>query len=132
MPVDAIIQHGGLPASETLLDEANLLVQSLTVTAAREKKAFRGVNRATGAVQFTDPTLTFAVKGYVATAGGFTNQHPGTQVTELANYAAARRGFDPAEGMMIYEDPSDELTVEDADMTSFNVVHYPFVEPAAP
>jgi hypothetical protein len=131
MPVDAIIQHGNLPADGTLLDEANLLVQSLTVTAAREKKAYRGPNRATNALQYTDPTLTFAFKAYVSEAAVLATQHPGTQVNELANYAAARRGFDPAEGMMIYEDPSDEFTTEDADMVSFNVVQYPFVEPAA-
>lgn len=131
MPIDAILSHGGLLESETLLDEANLLIQSLTLTAAREKKAFRGVNRGTAALQFTDPIFTFAFKAYVSAATGLAVQHPGTQVTELANYAAARRGFDPAEGMMVYEDPSDELGVEDADMTSFNVVHYPLVEPAA-
>ncbi len=45
--VDAIIQHGTLPDSATLVDEANLLVTSLTVTPTREIKEYKGAsNRA--------------------------------------------------------------------------------------
>lgn len=130
MAVDAILQYGTLPADGTLVDEADLLVQSLTITPAREKKLYKGVNRATGGISLTDPILTFAFNAYVGTAAGLAIQHPGTTVASLANFAGAVHGFDPAEGILLYEEPSTELTNEDADMVKFNVVHYPFVAAA--
>jgi len=130
MPVEAILQYGLLPSDGTLVDEDAIFIQSLTITPARELKKYRGVNRATQGLSYTDPTLTFAFKAYAFEATGLAVAHPGTQVTELANFAASRRGFSASEGMMVYEDPSDELTNEDADMINFNVVHYPFVDAA--
>lgn len=127
MAVAAILQYGTLPADGTLLDEADLLVQSLTITPAREKKLYKGPNRATRGVSLTDPLLTFAFNAYVGTAAGLAIQHPGTIVSSLANFAGAIHGFDPAQGILLYEEPSTELTNEDADMVKFNVVHYPFV-----
>lgn len=129
MAVDAIIQYGQLPEEATLLDEANLLVNSLTITPAREKKLYKGAaTRATQGISYTDPILTFAFDCYVGTAAGLATQHPGTLVTELENYAAARHGFDPEQGIMVYEDPTDELSNEDPDKVNFSVVQYPFVE----
>lgn len=129
--VTAIIQWGSLPETASLVDEANILIQSLTITPKREEKRYKGAStRATEGISLTDPTLTFAFKAYVATETGLAIQHPGTQVTELANFAAAIHGFDPTQGMMIYKDPSRELTIEDPDMISFTVEHLPFVEPA--
>ena len=128
--VDAIIQYGSLPADGTLVDEPNLLVQSLSVKPAREKKEYKGFNRAAQGLSYTNPTLALDFKAYVATAAGLAIQHPGTQVTELANYAAARHGFDPTQGILIYEDVSDDFSNEDADMVNFTVMHYPFVEAA--
>jgi len=130
MAVEAIIQHGLLPSAGTLLDEAELLVQSLTVTASREKKEFKGVNRAVQGLSYTNPTLSFAFKAYLSTAAGLAIEHPGNIVASLANYAAARRGFTSAEGLMIYEDPSDEYSNDDPDLVNFTVMQYPFVEAA--
>lgn len=130
MAVDAILQYGTLPADGTFVHEADLLVQSLTITPAREKKLYKGVNRATGGISLTDPTLTFAFNAYVGTAAGLAIQHPGTTVASLANFAGEVHGFDPAQGILLYEEPSTELTNEDADMVKFNVMHYPFVSAA--
>jgi len=129
--VDAIIQWGSIPDTITLVDEPDVLIQSLTITPAREEKYYKGAaSRADEGVSLTNPSLTFAYKAYVSTEAGFAIQHPGTQVTELANFASAKFGFDPTQGMMIYKDPSRELTIEDPDMVNFSVVHKPFIEPA--
>jgi len=125
--VDAIIQYGSLPATGGPVDEPNMLVQSLTVTPTREKKAFKGANKATAALQYTDPMITFAFKAYVSTAAGLAIAHPGSQVTELLNFAGIVHGFDPEQGILIYEDPSLELDNENPDTVSFTVASYPFL-----
>lgn len=127
MAVTAILQYGNLPADGTLVDEPNLLVQSLTVTPAREKKEYKGVNRAVGGISLTNPTLALAFKAYIGEAAGLAIQHPGTQVADLANYAGSRHGFSPSEGFMLYDEASSEYTNEDADMVNFTVTQYPFV-----
>ena len=128
--VDAIIQHGNLPDAGTLVDEADVLVQSLTVTPSREEKYFKGTNRADQGYSATNPKLTFAYKAIVSEYAGFADQHPGTAVAELANFAAAKFGFDPTQGMMIYKDPSLDLDNDNPDMVNFTVEHNPFIEPA--
>jgi len=126
--VDAIIQHGTLPDTATLVDETNLLVQSLTVTPGRELKEYKGAsNRAVQGLSLTNPTITFDFDCFVGTAAGLAIQHPGTAVAELANFAAARHGFDPTQGTMVYLDPSDEFSNEDPDKIKFKVTQYPFV-----
>jgi hypothetical protein len=131
MPVEAIIAHGNVPVG-TLVDEADLLIQSLSIKATREEKMFKGANKATQGVLETDPKLTFEFKAIISEVAGLADQNPGTAVTELANFAAAIHGFDPEEGTLIYKDPSRELDNENPDMVNFTVIHLPFVEPAAP
>lgn len=129
--VAAIIQWGALPETASLVDEPNILIQSLTITPSREEKFYKGATtRADEGVSLTNPSLSFAFKAYVSAEAGLAVQHPGTQVTELANFAAVIHGFDPSQGMMLYKDPSRELTIEDPDMINFTVVHKPFIEPA--
>lgn len=125
--VDAIIEHGAIPSGGGLVDESDLLVQSLTITPRREKKAYKGGNKATQGLQYTDPTISFQFKAIVSDASGLADEHPGTAVASLLNFASERHGFDPADGTMVYEDPSTELDVENADMVNFTVVNYPFV-----
>ena len=126
--VTAILQYGNLPATGSLVDEANLLVQGLTVTPTREKKLYKGAsNRATQGISYTDPMISFDFDCFIGTFAGLAIKHPGTIVTELANYAGIRHGFDPAQGIMVYEDPSDEFNNEDPDKVKFKVVQYPFV-----
>lgn len=126
--IDAIIQYGIIPATGGPVDEANILVQSITITPAREKKAFKGPNKATQGLQYTDPTIGFAFKAIISNRAGLAIQHPGTAVTELAAFTGIVHGFDPSQGIMVYEDPTDDLTNEDPDMVNFTVTSYPFVE----
>lgn len=130
MAVEAIIKHGNLPGTEALVDEPNMLVQSLSIKATREEKKFKGANKATQGVLETDPTLTFEFKAIISEYAGLIEQNPGTAVDELANFSAAIHGFDPAEGTMIYKDPSRDMDNENPDMINFTVEHLPFVEPA--
>lgn len=125
--VDAIIQYGAIPEG-SLVDEPNVLVQSLTITPAREKREFKGGNGAIFALQYRNPIISFAFRGFVSAFAGLANAHPGSEVTELANYEAAIHGFDPADGIMVYEDPSRELDVDNPAQVSFTVVQYPFVD----
>lgn len=129
MPVEAIIKHGNLPDAGGLVDEPNMLVQSLAIKAERDEKMFKGANKATQGVLETDPKLTFAFKAVISDFAGLTDQMPGTAVTELANFAAAIHGFDPTAGVLIYKDPSRDLDNENPDMVSFSVLHLPFVAP---
>jgi hypothetical protein len=126
--VDARIVYGVLPADSEILDEPDLLVQNLTTTPSRTKKAYQGGNRATQGLEYVDPLLTFAFDAIVSERTGFADQHPGTLVLELANFAGSRFGFDPADGIMVFEDPSCEQNTSDPEMLKFSVVHYPFVE----
>ena len=123
----AIITHGNIPSDITLLDEPNMLVQSLTITPSRTKKEYRGANRATQGLEYTDPKLSFQFEAYVSSRAGLCTQHPGTEVTSLANFSAAHFGFDPADGILVYEDPSSRQNLEDPEMINFSVLHYPFV-----
>ena len=110
------------------VDEPNVLVNSLTITPSREKKSYKNGLGCTSILQFRDPILTFAFDGYITTLAGLADQHPGTSVTSLANYQGATYGFDPADGVMVYEDPSRECSNEDIAKAKFNVVQYPSVE----
>jgi len=125
--VDLIIKHGEIPSIDSPVDEPNILVNSLTITPSREKKTYKGESNSTVGLTFTDPLLTFAFDGYIKTNAGFADQHPGTAVASLANFDASTFGFDPADGVMVYEDPSRECTTEEIAKAKFNVVQYPFV-----
>ena len=127
MAMDPRIVHGNLPDLSDFTDEPNMLVQSLTVTPARTKTAYKGANRCVQGLEYTDPICTFAFDAYVSTRAGLSDTHPGTEVSELANFEAARFGFDPADGIMVYEDPSSTCTLDAPETVKFNVVHYPFV-----
>lgn len=124
--VDCVIQHGTI-ANSGLVNEPNILVQSLTVTPAREKKTYKGGSACTEALRFSDPTLSFDFDGYIKTVAGLADQHPGTTVAALANYTGAIFGFESTQGIMIYEDPSRELTPDDPAKTKFKVMQYPHV-----
>ena len=130
--VDALIQHGNIPSS-TLLDESNsstpdILVQSLTITAARDEKAYLNASGATFGLEYRNPTITFAFDGYLSNKTlGLANQHPGTAVATLANFAANTYGFVPADGTMIFMDPNRTETNTEMAKTTFSVKQYPFV-----
>jgi len=125
--IDCIIQHGTLEDIDCPVDEPNILVNSLTISAAREKKEYKKGEGCIGALRFTNPTLSFAFDGFIQALGGLTDQHPGTAVISLANYQQDTFGFDPDDGVMVYEDPSRECSNEELAQAKFNVVQYPFV-----
>lgn len=127
MALDPRIVQGNLPDLSDFTDEPNMLVQSLTFTASRTKNAYKGANRCTQGIEYTDPIGTFAFEAFVSERAGLCDTHPGTAVAELANFEAARFGFDPADGIMVYEDPSSTCTLDAPETVKFNVVHYPFV-----
>jgi len=125
----ALLTHGNIPTDINLLDEPNMLVQSLTITPGREKKEYKGANRAVQGLEYSNPTLSFAFEAYISNYTGLCDQHPGTTVASLLNFASARFGFDPADGLMVFEDPSTRHGLEDPEMINFTVFHYPFVSP---
>lgn len=124
--IEAVIQYGDI-ADLPLIDEPNLLVQSLEIVPARDKQSWKGGNKAIRALQYTNPTLTFQFDAIPTDPVGLANQHPGTQVDELENFAGNIYQFDPDQGIMVYEDPSRTLSIENAASTKFNVVHYPYI-----
>ncbi len=129
--VAAIIQHGALPENVEIINEPNMLVQDLVITPQREEKRYKGGNKATNALQYTDPTLVFGFKAIVSELAGLSDQHPGTVVTDLLNFTAAIHGFEPTQGILVYKDPSRQLNTEDPLMLDFTVEQFPFVDPDA-
>jgi hypothetical protein len=123
--VSAYVQHGTL-TSAALLDEPNILVTSLSITPAREEKLYK-FGGVTKVARYTDPTISFAFSGMVSALAGLADQHPGTSITSLANFATARHGFDPADGVIVYTDPSSEENGEDPTTISFTAKQFPFI-----
>jgi len=113
--------------------EIGILVNSLTVSATREKKVFKGTNGSTAGLRFQDPLLTFDFDGYLAALGAddpedsIAHAHPGTSVGAIANYTGAIYGFDPADGILVLEDPSRQLSNEELGKATAKIVQYPFV-----
>lgn len=130
--VQAIIRYGDIP-STSLLNESNsvtpeILVQSLTTTATRDEKAYLDARGVTFALEYRNPTVSFAFDGYISNrTGSLSNGHPGEQVMALANFTTDTFGFDPSDGVMVYLDPSRSETNEEIAKTTFTVKQYPFV-----
>lgn len=127
MPVSAKITHGTLSSALSLNDETNLLVKNLTISAARDRQDYRNANNGIKALEYTNPTLSFAYRCEVSTNSGLADEHPGTAVTSLANYASDIHGFANTEGVMVYEDPSRDIPFDRLGELSFTVVQYPLV-----
>lgn len=124
--INAIILHGEI-ADLRMVAEPDLKISSITITPAREKQTWKGLNLATSVLRFTDPTLTFKFNAVIGEKAGLANQHPGTAVLSLANFTGNIHGFDPERGIMVFEDPSRTLSLESPGETEFTVGHYPFV-----
>lgn len=129
----SVIIHG-TDASGDLLDEPSntpsVLVESLTFKFTRERIEYRNRNKAFRKLKYVNPLLVMSFAGFLTSAAASNNvggAHVGTEVASLSNFAAERRGMDPAVGTLILEDPEDELTLEEDAKTKFNVLHAPFV-----
>lgn len=123
---DAIILYGDVPES-TLVDEPNLLVNSITLSAAREKREYKGGAGNVLGLQYRNPLLTIAFNATVSVAAGLAIAHPGDEIAELANFASTTHGFDPSVGILVLEDPSTEMSQDNANTVSGTVIHYPFM-----
>ena len=127
-PVARIV-HGNLPATVELLDEPDMLVDTYNFSVAREEKQYKGAtSRGVEGLEYTNPIGTHSFSGRVSERTGLCDQHPGTAVASLLNFAAIRCGMDPAIGMLIYKDPSFTENLNDPEAISFTVMHFPFVE----
>jgi hypothetical protein len=126
MPAVNLIEQHGTLTSATLLNEPNVLVTSLSITPERTLKEYKG-GGSTVALRYTDPKISFAFQGTIKAIAGLSDQHPGTAITSLANYATSRHGFDPTDGVTVYEDPSETENGEDATQIAFTAKQYPFV-----
>lgn len=125
--VASILQWGELPAAAALVDEAELSVKTLTRKPSREKKTYKNAKGAINGLRYINPLMTFSFVGIPATNTDFAVQHPGTGVASLLNFTASVHGFDPAQGVLVFEDPEDTLNQEDPLELKFDVVQYPFV-----
>lgn len=130
--VQAIIRYGDIP-STSLLNESNsvtpeILVQSLTTSASRDEKAYMDARGVTFALEYRNPTISFAFDGYISNrTGSLSNGNPGEQIMTLANFTTDTFGFDPTDGVMVYLDPTRSETNEEIAKTTFTVKQYPFV-----
>ena len=109
------------PASNPVLD-----VQEVKFALSRERRERRNSSGAFRRLEYFNPLLTMTLTAFV-TGGGLGSQAVGTRVTSLANFAAERRGMDPAVGTMILEDTEDSLSLEEDTKTSMQILHAPFV-----
>jgi hypothetical protein len=125
--MNAIITHGVIPSENILVDEPNILIQSLTVTPQRTETRHRGPNRATQGITEVDPVIDFAITGLIKTVAGLADGHPGEQLIELLNYQASLHGFAPTDGIIVYRDPSRSHDTENPDSVTLTVTHFPFV-----
>ncbi len=130
-----------LPASQVVFGtvpafapapEATLLVNSVDIDASRDAKWWKTLP--TGAEtlgRYRNPKLKFTINAYISTQSGFGSQHPGTAVTTLANFTSTvsgqYRGFEATDGVMVFEDVKDKMTIEDLVESTITIIHMPFV-----
>lgn len=126
---DSVIEHGTFPDIDLPVNEPNLLVNSVSFKAAREKKEFKGADsKAVERVRLTNPILTISIDAFISTQAGLAAMHPGKEVTAgLENFSSAWREFDPTDGVLVFGDPEDEANLDDMVKTKFDVMHYPYV-----
>lgn len=125
--IDAIIQYGEI-SEQSMVDEPSMLVQSLKITPSREKQSWKSATTlAISALRYTNPMISFQFNALVSENSAMCNQHPGTLVVELLNFAGNIFQFDPDEGILVFEDPSRDLSLENPTETDFTVVQYPFI-----
>lgn len=118
----------GTFTDSSCVNETNLLIQSVTATSAQERKFYKDITTDCDVIGRTaNRSLTWAIKGYVKAVSGFVTQAIGTTVSTLANFASAFRTFDPATGLMIFDDPVDSWQVGDLRDCSFSVLHKPYI-----
>jgi hypothetical protein len=126
--MDAIIINGTLPSvAAGLVDETNLLIESLTLSPDREMIMHKGANGAVAATEHRNPTFSLDFKGTTTARTGLPNGHPGNVIAALENFSSSRHGFDPTDGKIIMLDPKTTLSQTRSDEFSFKATQYPFM-----
>jgi len=123
--------HGTADSTHDIQDETSLDVSEFKAKYTREKRERKNNFGNTRRIEYFNPMLVMSFTAFVTGSTSLAVAHPGTRVTALTNFAAERRGMDPAQGSMIFEDPEDSWSLEEDVKTSFTVMHAPFVIPAA-
>jgi hypothetical protein len=121
--------HGTADANDLLDEPASNAVLDVTefkFALSRERRERRNASGAFRRLEYFNPLLTISLTAFIV-GGGLATQEVGTRVTSLANFAAERRGMDPAVGTMILEDTEDSLTLEEDAKTTMQILHAPFV-----
>lgn len=114
------------PASSSVLD-----VSEFKFKVTRERRERRNHHGNMRRLEYFNPMVAISLTAFIVGNSGLAVQHPGTRVTALANFAAEKRGMDPAQGTMILEDVEDSLSLEEDQKTSMSITHAPFVVTAA-
>ena len=123
----SLISHGSADSVNDLLDEDNLDVIDFKRKFTREKREKKNRFGAVRRVEMFNPMVAISLTAMLVTQAGLADQHPGTRVTALANYATTRCGMDPSVGTMVLDDAEDTLSLEEDLKYAINITHYPFV-----
>lgn len=127
----AVIIHGASDPLNDLLDEENLDVQDFKSNFSRETRDKRNRHGNLRRREYFNPLVSISFTAFVVTAAGLADQHPGTRVNSLLNYAVTKRGLDPSVGTIMLDDAEDTQTLEEDLKTAMNMTHAPFVVTAA-
>ena len=119
--------HGSADTLNDIQDESNLDVQDFKFKASRETRDRKNRHGNLRRREYFNPMGAISFTAFIVSAAGFGDQHPGTRVTSLVNYAAERRGFDPAVGTMMIDDVEDSWGLDEDVKASYNITHAPFV-----
>lgn len=129
MATQALITVGTLASTAFPADEANMLVQSSTLTSTKDKKEYMGANAKGGvvAVQYRKAMASLAIDSYLTSMAGFAIQEIGTDVATCVNLTniGTAAGIALTSADMIFEDPVISGTVDDAIKFSMKVAVYP-------
>ena len=127
----------GVPVdiSTTLVDEVNVLVNSVTVSASRDETEYTSPDGCVTGIKMFNPKLEWSLTGnpLARTAGGttdFSNVAPGTEVGTVgfpfANFGTTEIfGQDPSDGTCIAKEPSLSSSKGSDPEMSWTVTCYP-------
>lgn len=108
--------------------EANLLIESVDMDSSRDKKFWKDITIGCDVLRRDENAkCKWSVKGWVKAVSGFVTQHIGTTVSTLANFASTFAGFDPAVGVLTYNDPKHSWAIQELRKLDFTVEHDPHI-----
>lgn len=119
--------HGSADTLNDINDESNLDVQDFKLKYSRETRDRKNRHGNLRRREYFNPMVAISFTAFIVTASGFGDQHPGTRVVSLVNYATEKRGFDPAVGTMMIDDVEDAFSLEEDIKATYNITHAPFV-----